>query len=49
MIGKIPAIVAANSVIASAKRLVDARHLCRISSSIDEINVPAFPIPIHQT
>ena len=40
---------AANSVIASAKRLIEARQRCRINSSIDEISVPALPMPIHQT
>ena len=40
---------AANSVIASAKRLIEARQRCRISSSIDEMSVPALPMPIHQT
>ena len=44
-----PAIATANSVIASAKRLIELRHFCRVSSSMAEINVPAFPIPIHQT
>ncbi len=44
-----PAMVAANSVIASAKRLVEARHFCRINSSIEEISVPALPMPIHHT
>ena len=44
-----PAIDTANSVIASAMRLSDARHFCRVSSSSDEISVPALPIPIHHT
>ncbi len=44
-----PAIATANSVIASAKRLIDPRHFWRVSSSIAEISVPALPIPIHQT
>ena len=41
--------LAAKSVIASAKRLVDARHFCRVSNSMAEIRVPALPMPIHQT
>ena len=49
MIGKMPAMVAANNVIASAKRLIEARQRWRVSSSIDEISVPALPMPIHQT
>ena len=36
-------------VIASAKRLMEFLHDCRISRRIAEINVPAWPIPIHQT
>ena len=44
-----PAIATANSVIASAKRLIELRHCCRVSSSMAEISVPALPIPIHQT
>ena len=44
-----PAIATANSVIASAKRLIEPRHCCRVSSSMAEISVPALPIPIHQT
>src|SRR3954470_23463991 len=47
--GKIPAHATANSVIASAKRLIDVRHVCFSSSKIAEISVPAWPIPIHQT
>jgi hypothetical protein len=39
----------ANSVIASANRLIDVRHCCRKSSRIAEISVPAWPMPIHQT
>ena len=39
----------ANSVIASAKRLIDVRHFCWNSSKMAEISVPAWPIPIHQT
>ena len=44
-----PAIVTAKIVIASAKRLMEARHRCRMMSSMDEMSVPALPIPIHQT
>src|SRR3569833_1281012 len=39
----------ANSVIASAKRLIEVRHFCCRSSKIAEIKVPAWPMPIHQT
>src|SRR5581483_4174638 len=49
MSGKIAAQATANSVIASAKRLIDVRHDCARSSRIAEISVPAWPIPIHQT
>ena len=41
--------LAANSVIASAKRLVEARHCWRINNSIAEMSVPALPMPIYQT
>ena len=47
--GYIAAQATANSVIASANRLIDVRHCCRKSSRIAEISVPAWPIPIHQT
>jgi hypothetical protein len=36
-------------VSSSAKRLIEVRHSCRRSRRIAEINVPAWPIPIHQT
>ena len=39
----------ANSVIASANRLMELRQLWFSSSRIAEISVPAWPIPIHQT
>ena len=39
--GKSPAHATANSVIASAKRLIEVRHSCRSSSRIAEISVPA--------
>ena len=48
-IGKSPAIATAISVIASAKRLIAARQFWCVSSSSDEISVPALPMPIHQT
>src|SRR6266853_3067819 len=47
--GKMPAEETAKSVIASAKRLIDVRQLWRSSSRMAEINVPAWPIPIHHT
>ena len=47
--GNSSAQMTANSVIASAKRLIDVRHFCWNSSRIAEISVPAWPIPIHQT
>jgi hypothetical protein len=47
--GNRPAQATANSVIASAKRLIEVRHSCRSSSRIAEISVPAWPMPIHQT
>ena len=34
---------------ASAKRLMELRQVCRSSSRMAEISVPAWPIPIHQT
>jgi hypothetical protein len=46
---KSPAIGTANRVIASAKRLTVARHDWRVSTSREEISVPALPRPIHQT
>ena len=49
MIGKIAAQATANSVIASANRLIDVRQSCLKSSRIAEISVPAWPMPIHQT
>ena len=47
--GNSPAQATANSVIASAKRLIDVRHFWCSSSRIAEISVPAWPMPIHQT
>src|ERR1035438_4527683 len=44
-----PAQTTAKIVIASAKRLIELRQLCLKSSRIAEINVPAWPMPIHQT
>ena len=48
-IGKMAAQATANSVIASANRLIDVRQSCLKSSRIAEISVPAWPMPIHQT
>ena len=47
--GKSPALTTAKSVIASAKRLIEPRHFCLSSSKKAEMNVPAWPMPIHQT
>ena len=47
--GKMPAHATAKSVIASANRLIDVRHVCLSSSRIAEISVPAWPMPIHHT
>ena len=44
-----PAQDTANNVIASAKRLIEVRQVCRSNNRIAEINVPAWPIPIHHT
>src|SRR4051794_12856517 len=44
-----PAQATANSVIASAKRLIEVRHSWRKSRRMAEISVPAWPMPIHQT
>ena len=44
-----PALATANSVMASAKRLIELRHDCRSRSRMAEISVPACPIPIHHT
>src|SRR6185295_12219559 len=49
MIGKMPAEATANSVIASANRLIDVRHVCFNSRRIAEMSVPAWPMPIHHT
>src|SRR6266851_278875 len=49
MSGNMPAQTTAKMVIASAKRLMELRHCCLKSSRIAEINVPAWPIPIHHT
>ena len=49
MSGKVPAQTTAKIVIASAKRLMELRHVCLKRSRIAEISVPAWPIPIHQT
>src|SRR2546422_10246559 len=47
--GKRPAHETANSVMASAKRLIELRHDWRSRRRMAEIRVPACPIPIHQT
>src|ERR671936_2874820 len=47
--GKIAACSTANSVIASAKRLMLVRHFCWKRRRIALISVPAWPMPIHQT
>ena len=47
--GNIAAQATANSVIASANRLIEVRQSCLRSSRIAEISVPAWPMPIHQT
>ena len=47
--GNRPAQATANSVIASAKRLIEVRHFWFSRNKIAEISVPAWPIPIHQT
>src|SRR5262249_48692153 len=47
--GKMPAHATANSVIASANRLIDVRQVCFRSSRIAEFSVPAWPMPIHHT
>ena len=49
MSGNMPAQHTAKMVIASAKRLMELRHVCLNSSRIAEISVPAWPIPIHHT
>src|SRR5262249_30475556 len=49
MPGKIAAQITANSVIASAERLIEVRHFWRSKNKIAEISVPACPIPIQKT
>src|SRR6476469_3219067 len=49
MSGNMPAQATANNVIASAKRLIEVRHVCLSSSRIAEMSVPAWPMPIHHT
>ena len=44
-----PAQATANSVMASANRLIEFRQLWLSSSKMAEISVPAWPIPIHHT
>ena len=48
--GNSPACMTAKIVIASVNRLIELRQLfCSSRSRIAEMNVPAWPIPIHQT
>src|SRR6516164_6255785 len=47
--GKMPAHATANSVIASAKRLIEVRHFWCNKSKMAEMSVPAWPMPIHHT
>src|SRR5262249_16273936 len=47
--GNKPAHITAKMVIASAARLIEVRHRWRSRKRIAEINVPAWPMPIHQT
>src|SRR5207253_2061764 len=47
--GKIAAHMTAKSVIGSAERLIDVRHLCRSKYKMAEMKVPACPIPIQKT
>src|SRR5689334_11732670 len=49
MPGKMAAQITAKRVIASAARLIDVRHFCRVRKRIAEIRVPAWPIPIQKT
>ena len=49
MPGKMPAQTTAKSVMASAARLMDVRHFCRVRKRIAEISVPAWPMPIQKT
>jgi hypothetical protein len=44
-----PADATANSVMASANRLMELRHDCRSNRRMAEMSVPACPIPIHHT
>ena len=44
-----PAQATANSVMASANRLMELRQRWLSSSRMAEISVPAWPIPIHHT
>lgn len=49
MSGKMPAHMTAKIVIASAARFTAVRQRWRRRNRIAEINVPAWPMPIHQT
>ena len=48
-VGNTSAHATANSVIASAARLIDVRHFCRNRKRTAEISVPAWPMPTHHT
>ena len=39
----------AKIVIASAARLTDVRHFCRVRKRMAEMSVPAWPMPIQNT
>ena len=47
--GKSAAHITANSVIASAERLIEVRHFWRNRNKIAEISVPAWPMPTQNT
>src|SRR3989304_309162 len=49
MMGKMPAHITANRVIASAARLTDVRHRWRSRNKTAEMSVPAWPMPIQNT
>src|SRR5260370_36437287 len=47
--GNRPAHMTANSVMASAKRLMELRQDCFSKNKMAEMSVPAWPLPIHPT
>ena len=49
MIGNSPAVITANTVIASAKREIAGRQRARNSSRMAEISVPEWAIPTQNT